>query len=122
METEDGQVDTVETEVNFRLPRGSDPGLELVPKDMPMVPDTPDPGQQRRLGPLSGAKPELFSTRSRPPPRAGTQPVTDRFMETPTTSTPGHSSPPPKAGTQLVTYRLLYKIPTLPTPGHRSRR
>ena len=59
VETEDCQVDngTAETEVNFRLPRGSDPGLELVPKDIPIVPgavvaeaDTPDPGQPRRLG------------------------------------------------------------------------
>ena len=48
---------TAETEVNFRLPRASDPGPDLVPKDIPIVPgavgaeaDTPDPGQPRRLG------------------------------------------------------------------------
>ena len=33
-ETEDG---TAETEVNFRLPRGSDPGPEGVQKDIPIV-------------------------------------------------------------------------------------
>ena len=54
VETEVGPVDdgTVETEVNFRLPRGSDPGLKGVKKDMPIVTgavgDTP--GQPRRLG------------------------------------------------------------------------
>ena len=26
-----------ETEVNFRLPRGSDPGLDRVPKDIPII-------------------------------------------------------------------------------------
>ena len=37
------------------------------------------------------------------PPRAGTQPVTDRFMdESPTLSTPGHGGPPLRAGTQPV--------------------
>ena len=39
-ETEDGQVDgeTVEAEVNFCLPHGSDPRPELMPKDIPIVP------------------------------------------------------------------------------------
>ena len=39
VETEDGLVDdgTAETEVKFRLPRGSDPGPEGVPKDIPIV-------------------------------------------------------------------------------------
>ena len=67
VETEDGPVDdgTVETEVNFCLPRGSDPGPELVQKDIPIVTgavdaeaDTSDPGQPHRLGPLGGAKPK----------------------------------------------------------------
>ena len=58
VETEDGMVDdgTVETEVNFRLPRGSDPGPEGVPKYIPFVTgavgaeaDTPDLGQPLRL-------------------------------------------------------------------------
>ena len=63
VETENGQVDdvTAETEVNFRRPLGFDLGLELVPKDIPIIPgavgaeaDTPDSGQQRRIGPLAG--------------------------------------------------------------------
>ena len=50
---------TTETEVNGRLTCGAPLGLEL---DTPIVPGdpgvvTPDPGQQRRLGPLSGTKP-----------------------------------------------------------------
>ena len=60
--------------------------------------DTPDPGQQRRFGPLSGAK--LYQSsfeavtlpipgHGRPPPRGGTQSVTDRFMETSNMPTPG---------------------------------
>ena len=59
VETEVGPVDdeTAETEVNFRLPRESDPGPDQRPKDMPIVMgavgaevDTHDPGQTRRLG------------------------------------------------------------------------
>ena len=59
VETADGPVDdrTADTEMNFRLPRGSDPGQDRVPKDIPIVTgaigaeaDTPDPGQTRRLG------------------------------------------------------------------------
>ena len=45
-------------------PSGSDAAPELVLRDPPMDPgavkvdaDTPDPGQHRRFGPLSGAKP-----------------------------------------------------------------
>ena len=45
---------TTETEVNFRLPRGSDPGLDRVPKDIPIVTGAvgaeavmPDLGQTR---------------------------------------------------------------------------
>ena len=54
VETEDCPVDdgTAETEVNFRLPCGFDPGPELVPKDIPIIAgavgaevNTPDPGQ-----------------------------------------------------------------------------
>ena len=52
-----------------------------------------------------------------PPPKTGTQPVTDLFMETPTLPTPGHSSPPPRAGIQPVINRFM-KTPTLPTPWH----
>ena len=102
--TEVVQVD-VETEVEFRQPRGSDPGLDRMPEDIPAITgavgaeaDTRGPGQTRRLGPLSGAKPKrprFGSIRQtpgprRPPPGAGTQPVrpvTDRFafeMLTPT--------------------------------------
>ena len=58
----DGPVDdgTAETEVNFCLPRGYDPGPDRVPKKIPIVMGavkavTPDPGQTCRLGPLSGA-------------------------------------------------------------------
>ena len=56
VESKDGQVDdeTAETEVNIRLPRGSDPGPVLVPKDISIVPGAvgteahpPDPGQPR---------------------------------------------------------------------------
>ena len=93
VETEDGQVHdgTAETEVNFRLPCGSDPRPELVLKDIPIVPgavgveaDTTDPGQPRRLGPLGGAKPkrctyELPTQRTPGPgrslPGTGTQPL-----------------------------------------------
>ena len=67
VETEVGPVneETAETEVDFRLPRGADMETNQLPKDIPIVPGavgpevfTPDPGQQRRLGPLSGAKPK----------------------------------------------------------------
>ena len=51
-----------------------------------------------------------------PPPRAGTQPVTDWFVETPTTPTQGQGSPPPRAGTQPVTDGFV-ETPTLATPG-----
>ena len=79
VEAEDGPVDDG-AEVNFRLPRGSDPGSEGVQKDIPIVTgavsvdaDTPDPGQPRRLPtPLTPGP-------GRSLPGAGTQPVTDRF-------------------------------------------
>ena len=109
VETEDGQVDdgTAETEVNFRLPRGSDPGPELIPKDIPIVPgavgaeaDTPDLGQQRRLGPPGGAKPKGCR------------------YELPTQQTPGPGRSLPSTGTQPVTNRFAYELPTLPTSGH----
>ena len=48
----------------LRLPRGSDPTPELVPRATPMDPgavsvdaDTPDPGQHRRFGLQSCTKP-----------------------------------------------------------------
>ena len=60
--TEDGRFDDEPAEVIIRLPRGSDPAPELVPRTAPMDTgtvsmdaDTPDPGQHRRFGPLSGA-------------------------------------------------------------------
>ena len=65
VETEVVLVDdeTAEIEVEFRLPRGSDPGTDRMPKDIPVVTgavgteaDTHDLEQTRRLGPLSGAK------------------------------------------------------------------
>ena len=61
VETEVGLVDdeTAETEVEFRLTRGSDG----VPEDRPIITgavrvyeDKRDPGQIRRLGSLCGAK------------------------------------------------------------------
>ena len=91
----------------IRLPRGSDPTAGLVPRATPMDPgavsvdaDTPDPGQHRRVGPLSGAKPKQF------------------MFETPTLPNAGHSRPPPRAGTQSVTGRFAYEMLTRPTPGH----
>ena len=55
VETEVGPVDdeTAETEVDFRLSRGSDPGPDQMPKDTPIVTgvgaeaDMLDPGQTR---------------------------------------------------------------------------
>ena len=58
VETEVVQVDD-ETEVEFRLPCGSDPGPDRMPKDIPVVTrvigaevDMHYPGQTCRLGPL----------------------------------------------------------------------
>ena len=57
------------------------------------------------------------------PPRAGTQLVTDRFMdETPTLLILGYDKPPPKTGTQPVINRSMYKLMTLPTPVDRHDR
>ena len=79
--------------------------------------DTPDPRQHRRVVPLNGAKPKqsMFETptllipgHDTPPQRAGTQLVTNRFMNEPLTlPTPGHGRPPPRAGTQPVTDRFM---------------
>ena len=85
---------TAETEVNFRLPRGSDSGQDRVLKDVPIImgaigveADTLDLGQKRRLGPLSGARPKLPAYEL-PIQQTGTQPVTDRFAyELPTLQT-----------------------------------
>ena len=129
VETEDGQVDngTAETEVNFRLPRGSDPGPKLVPKDIPIVPgavgteaDTPDPRQPRRHRPLGGAKPkrctyELLTEKTTGPgrslPGTGTQPVTNRFTyKIPTPPTPGPGRSLPGTGTQSVTDLFTFII------------
>ena len=58
VETEVVPVDyeTAETEVEFRLPRGSDPGADRMPKDIPVVTgaigaelDMRDLGLTRRL-------------------------------------------------------------------------
>ena len=109
VETEDGPVDdgTAETEVNLRLPRGSDPGPELVRKDIPIVPgavgaeaDPPDPGQTRRLGPLCGAKPKRCT------------------YDPPTQRTPGPGGSLPGTGTQPGTNWFAYELPTLPTSGY----
>ena len=130
--TEDGQFDgeTAEPEVIISLPRGSDLAPELVMQATPMGPDadTPDPGQHRRFGPLSGAKPKRFMDErptlstpghSRPPPSTGTQPVTDQFMyELLTLPALGHGRPPPSTGTQPVTDLFMSELLTLPTPGH----
>ena len=118
-------------EVIIRLPRGSDPAPELVlrapPMDLGAVSadaDTPDPGQHRQFGPLSGAKPKRFMHEipNLPTPghrSAGTQPVTDRLMnEMPTLKTPGPDRSPLSVGTQPVTDRFMFEIPTLPTPVH----
>ena len=124
VETEGVPVDdeTAETEMEFHLPRGSDPGPDRMPKKIPVI--TPDPGQQHRLGPLSGAKPFQSSFKAptllalglgSPPPKAGTQPVIDRSVETPFTPTPGHGSLPPKPGAQPVTNRSV-ETPFTPTP------
>ena len=60
---------------------------------------------------------------SRPLARAGTQPVTDRFVnELATLPNPGHGRPPPWAGTQPVIDRSMYKLTTLPTPVDRHDR
>ena len=64
-EQSDGEIGTAGTEgeVEFRLPRGTGPGLDGIPKDVPIVTGaagaeagTCDLGQTRRLGPLSGVK------------------------------------------------------------------
>ena len=131
---EDGQFDgeTAEPEVIISLPRGSDPAPELVMQATPMGTgtvsadaDTSDPGQHRRFGPLSGAKPKRFMDErstlstpghSRPPPSTGTQPVTDRFMYERLTL--GHGRPPPSTGTEPVPDLFMSELLTLPTPGH----
>ena len=131
VETEGGPVDdgTAETEVNFRLPRGSDPGPEGVPKDIPFITgafgaeaDTPDPGEPRRLGPLAGrnrngprltCRPPTYSAPSRPLPGAGTQPVTDRFTyELLTLPTSGQGRLPPWTRTQPVPDRFMNDPPS----------
>ena len=146
VETEVVPVDdeTTETEVEFRQPRATDPVLDQMPKDIPVVTgavgaeaDTSDPGQTRRLGPLSGAKPkrprfELPIQQTpgsrRPPPDTGTQPVklvTDRFtFEMPTPTYPGPDRQPPGAGTQPVkpvtnwfTFEMPYPGPGRQLPG-----
>ena len=135
--TKDGRFDdeTVEPEVIIRLPRDYDLAPELVPRATPMDPgavsaeaDTPDLRQHRRVGPMNGAKPKqpMFETptllipgHDRPLPRAGTQPVTSRFMDEPLTlPTTEHGRPPLRAGTQPVTDQFMNELPTLPTPGH----
>ena len=72
-----------------------DPGAVSAEADMP------EPRQHRRIGPLNGAKLKqpMFETpnllipgHDRPPPRVGTQPVTNRFMDEPTdAANPGTS-------------------------------
>ena len=94
--------------------------------------DTPDPGEYRQFGPLSGAKPKRSMYEmptlptpghSRPPPSTRTRPVTDRFMyEMPTLQTPKHGRPPPRTGTQPVTDRFMYEQPTRSTPIHSHSR
>ena len=128
VETEDGPVDdgTAETEVNFRLPRVSDPGPDLVPKDIPIVTgavgaeaDTPDPGQPRRRGPLGGAKPK----RPTDPANSGTRQVAAGYRETAgdrlvciyemlTPPTPGPGRLLPGTGTQPVIDMFAFKMPT----------
>ena len=55
----------------------------------------------------------------RPPPRAETQLVTDRFMdELPTLPTLGHGRLPPRTQTQPVINRSMYNLSTLPTLVH----
>ena len=61
--------------------------------------DTPDPRQHSRDGPMNDAKPK--------------QPM----FEMPTLLIPGHDRPPPRAGTQLVTDWFMDEPPTLPTSG-----
>ena len=88
--------------------------------------DTPDPRQHHRIAPLNGAKLKkpMFETSTllipghdRPPPRVGTEWVTERFMdELPTLPTPGHGRPTPRSGTQPVTDRFMDELQTLPTP------
>ena len=135
--TGDGPVDdgTAETEVNFRLPRGSDPGPDRVPKHIPIVTGavgaetvTPDPAQTRRLGPMGGAKPKRpkyeLSIRPTPGPGrlvsgSGIQPVTDRFafeMPNPTYPGPGRQL---RTRTQPVLERLMDDLPDMPNsvPG-----
>ena len=134
--TGDGPVDdgTAETEVNFRLPRGSYPGPDRVPMDMPIAMGavgaeavTPDPGQTRRLGPLIWTKPKRHKYElpiqptpgpGRLVPGAGIQPATDRFaFEMPTLTYPGPGRQLPGTGTQPVTDWFAYKLLTLPTLG-----
>ena len=137
VETEVVPVDdeTTETEVEFRRPRGSDPGPDWMPKYIPVITgavgaeaDTHDPGQtRRRLGPLSGAKPkrprfelpiQQIPGPRRLPPDVGTQPVkpvkpvTDRIsFEMSTPMYPGPARQLPSAGTQPVTDRFMYELP-----------
>ena len=135
-EQSDGEDSIVETEV--RLPRGSDPGPDQMPKDMPVVmgavgaeADTRDLGQTHRLGPLSGAKPkrprfELPIQQTpgprRLPPCAGTQPVkpvTDRFaFEMPTPTYPGPGRQLPGSGTPPVLDRLGDDLSDMPNSMH----
>ena len=88
-----------------------------MPEDIPIVTGAPDPGQIRRLGPLSGAKPKQprYELPIRPTPGPGRlvpcariQLVTDRFaFEMPTPTYPG-----PGTGTQPVTDRFAYELTT----------
>ena len=133
VETEVVPVDdkTAEIEVEFRPPRGSDPGPYQMPKDIPVITgaigaeaDMHDPGQTRRLGPLGGAKPkrprfELPIQQTpgllRLLPGAGTQPVkpvTDLLaFKMPTPTYPGPGRQLPGAETQPVTDWFTYELP-----------
>ena len=117
--------------MEFRLPRGSDPGPDQMPKDIPVVKgavgaeaDTRDPGQTRQLRPLSRAKPKRpkfeLPIRKTPAPRrplpvVGTQLVklvTDRFaFEMPTVTYLGLGRQLQGAGTQPVADRFTYELP-----------
>ena len=83
--------ETAKTEVEFRRPRGSDPGQDRMPNNIPVVTgsigaeaDMSDLGQTRRLRPLSGAKPK--------------RPRFELLFQ----QTPGSRRPLPDAGIQLV--------------------
>ena len=84
--------------------------------------DMPDPRQHRRIGPINGAKPKqpMFETPNllipgydRPPMRAGTQLVTDRFMDEPPTVGLGDI--------EALFRRLLPTAPVQTPPPHPVR-